>query len=332
MLKVQGLPFSVPYTAREINMATNFYVANIDIFNKNQDVYWLYLSVQAYFNGMYESNGDESFKDIELDFLKYNWANGEIFVTRINEDYQIWEVVKKYKLGTRVLSVDARLISEDSNSDNQIYSFINNVHGVYTKWSTSGLSSWYFWWRPLQKLAKMLTSFEVSTDFDAKKMFRIFTHTNKLIMAKEKYAMQDPTNPYIDIYQKDEQQTSAEATAKSEEVKVMPTIYKEITADSKSNQIFENIQNYYSFIQRVNGVATPQEFKASRKNSLESSTDIYDTVNKEDITLRQLKKFSREAKKLWNVDIRWEKNFKLEEATEDKKGVDNQNGSDLSNN
>lgn len=303
------LPFSAPYNNNQIELAKNLYVSNLDIFKENAQAYWLYLSIQNYWVGIYKCE-NEQFREIELNFFKFCWTLGEIFVTYINNEFQLWEIVKRYKQGLKMIAVDARLVSDnsDSDKDNEIYRFANNIHGIYVKWSLTGLSSWFYYWRIINNIAKLEQAFLLSCYSDAKKWYKIVNHTNQTVLNKERDIFLNPKEPFITIFQRDiasggENQRDTDLGA--------GTGYKEIKGESKSSALFQNLQNYTQFVFNYSGMAVPMQNRESGKTDNENGADFYNTANLEDIPLRNFKIFTKNAKKLWKIDLFFSKNNQL---------------------
>jgi len=301
------LPFSVPYNNDQIDLAKNLYISNIDIFKENAQAYWLYLSIQNYWVGIYRCE-NENFKDIELDFFKFCWTLGEIFVTYINQEFQLWEVIKKYKQGLKTIAVDARLVSDNSDSDNEIYRFMNNLHGLYVKWNITGLSSWFYYWRIINNISNLEQAFLLSCYSDSKKWYQIVNHTNKAVLDKEREIFLNPKLPFITIFQRD---ITVSDKGVIEADLGAGTGYKEIKGESKSSALFQNLQNYTQFVFNYSGMSVPMQNRESGKTDNENGADFYNTSNLEDIPLRNFKIFTNQAKKLWNLDLQFRKNNQL---------------------
>lgn len=323
--KVWGaLPFSAPITANSINFVANTYVANLNIFSNNGLQYRLFLEIQKNYTGLYScETTNEEFLDYENDFYKYLWTLTEMFVTYINGEFQFWEIIKIYNVGLKVMSVDARLISEvDSEESKPIYNFVNNIHGIYVRWGTTRMSAYFQWYPVIEQIATLLVSANCSSDFDAKKFVRIVNHTNLMILEKEKEQLRDPTNPFITVYKK---LATYDANGKVEQIEKVTkgTEWQEIKSESKTNQLYLNLGNLTSFWYNIIGLAVPQQNRESGKTDIEGTTDVYNTLAIEKVTIRELKKFERQAKKLWNIDLNFKKNIDLEKIYKEVTNGDN---------
>lgn len=312
-----NIPWGAPIPTSTYNFVANMYVANLDLFKSDRYgiAYRLFLNIQATFVGKYSVKTTSNFVDYENDFYKFAWTMGELFITMIDGEFQYWEVVKIYNEGIKIKAVEARLLVESGyeNVQRPTYYFINNLHGIYFRWGVTRLSAYFFWFPILQVLSKMIRATEISSDFDAKKMIRVINHTNKRILDEERHAYLDPENPFIDIYKKINNNSLDDKLDKEEKV-LKTTQYIELKSESKTNQLWNNIENYTRYWWNSIGEAVPQQLRLSGKTDQESLADYYNSIGVEELTLRNLRNFAKKAKELWKVDLEFERTVDLKKV------------------
>lgn len=291
----------VPWRSRDVNVYFDLKSGDFDL---NWGVYKKFLMLQSYFVGLFENKtDDEIFEEIETDFFKWLWLNGEIFVTFFNGGLQIWNITKKFTDGCHVKKVECNLITKDLEIHHKNYTnyttFENGVNGIYLQWNNVVMPSIVLWWDYLCTIWRLEQQFLKNTIWDSKKFIYTINNDDVHISKMEQDSLSDPFSPFI---------KNVSPTSIIGKGGIIQNIFTHLdTGSSKSDQAYNNLLNYQNYVFNQMGVMSPINNKKERKTMSESSLDVYNTVNIENITLRQLKRFAKKAKKLWGLNLDFER-------------------------
>lgn len=296
---------------KDINLLWNNLRECVGSGQKAIDKFSFFIELQRYFTGLFKlENGSQEFKDIEIEFFTYLWRYGELFITKFNNQVQLWEVNQKWNNGIHIDKVKARLIIENNSKyyqDSKFVIFKNNVNGVYVKWEKDIIPALVRYWDYIEKQYELQEMLINSNRLDFKKF--IYTTNNEAadITSKEINSFLDPTLPYI-------LNINPLSTGKGE----IQNLISEINlGESKSNMIYNNWVNYRNIMKDIYGIVVPNDNKKERKNLLESVNENYNSENSETITLKYLNNFANKFNELFGDNLSFgETNEIISDTTE----------------
>lgn len=282
-------------------------------------VYKIFLTVQNYFISLFENaTNDNLFEKYESLFFKYLWFYGEIVVTNFQGELQFWQIQTKYNNGLKLEYVTARLINENlqvtEKNYTKIVKLVPNKNCIYVCWNPQPLPAMVFWWDYCRTFFELEQQFLINTIWDSKRFLKYTNTADKEITDKENASFTNRLTPFVETIM------PVSLNGKGSEIQ---NIYKQLDmGGSLSNQSFENLKNYQNYIFNRMGMMVPQELKKERKTTSESTQDIYNTLNIENITLRELKKFATGANKLWGLNLDFKRVTDLLNVEEEKEELD----------
>lgn len=294
-----------------------------DLYNKKDPKYTmlkyaLFQEIENYFVGSFSIDGDEDFEYIQNKFLKYLFRYGEIFITRYNGKFQLWRVGIKYNKGIYVDTLMTSLIQENipNNYQSMFVKQKNYVNGIYVKWDNTNMNMYQKYDDYVKTQIDYIKSWHTSVLLDNKKF--VFTSQDKdnEIARQEINSMLDPSSAIIYNH----------IPSSSNAMTMMNMIQELKFGDSKSGLTYQNIQNLRNLYKDIFGMVGNNYFKKANLTENESLIDNYAQENLSLIIKRNLQRFVRDAKKLWNIDLNINKNNELVQkqgAQDDKTKQDN---------
>lgn len=307
-------PARPPLTNEEINLDGSLFVANLKLWAKDIEIYNLYNDILDYFIGLYKDFSEHpAFEEIQVDFFKYLRSLGELFVTYIGGEFQLWEIQRKHWIGLKLIAVDCTLISP--NPDKNIARFVPDFHGIYTMWGSRPENSWVGWYHIIKNLVILENAFLTNAIQDIKKLEYRNNANNEAIAREEKASMLDPTTPWFETKNPISHRNGDEGLKMQN--KVIPVSF---SSEAVSNRAYENLVNYRNYKFDLKGMAVPYQMKKQEKNVGETNQDIYNTLNIESITLRNLQLFARKANKLWGLNLSFKQTTDLKEMNLEPEG------------
>lgn len=264
-----------------------------------------------YHVGLFNSNGSNTFKEIENSFFKYLWLYGELFVSKFNGKIQLWEVQQKWNDGIYIDKIQVRLIRENNPSyfqDTKIITLKNNQQGVYVKWEQLVIPAIIKYWEYINTQSDLYTAFKNASITDTKKFIYTINNDSEEIAEEEIKSFLDPSkvfikniNPFAD---------------KKEGIQNLISEFS--TGESKSLIAFENLTNLRSFWKDVLGIVVPSDNKKERKNLMESINENYNSENVENTTLKNLNIFAEKWNEIYQDNLSFEENNEILSNTEEK--------------
>lgn len=285
--------FRTPYQPNIINGYIDLLSGDI---NFNWYVWKRFLQIQNYHIGLFENTtDDESFEDVESEFFRVLWLYGEIFITFFEGEFQFWSIVKKTGKGLRIDEVEVQLITENLQPYHLNYTdikkFKNKVHGIYLSWLSpnSSYPAIVLWWDYIYKMCELEKQYLNNTIWDSKKFVYIQNNNDGEITHLELMSMMDRNTPFI---------KSVSPTSILGKQSQVQNLFQRMDVGGSMSQIsFDNLLNYTNYVYNNMGMMSQVNLKKERKTTSESSQDLYNTINIENITLRNLKRFAKFAKK-----------------------------------
>lgn len=302
--------FRIPYRPDISNKYLNLFFGNYDF---NFKVYKRFLQIQNYFAGLYEqTKEDNNFEEIETKFFKWLWTYGEIFVTYFNEQFQLWSIINKKVNGMYIEEVEAQLIFDNYSyatpNNFKKATFKNGIHGIYVTYnSAQPLAAIVFWWDYICNLVDLEKRFLNNTIWDSKKFIYYQNNGDDEIKNLETSSFTNSDSPFI--------VNVSPISLAGKSGQAQNIIQKIDSGTSMSDQAYNNLLNYQNYVWNCMGMMAPNELKKERKTTSEANLDTYNTLNIEQLTLRELKKFSKKAKELWNIDLDFDLTTNLKEMT-----------------
>lgn len=266
--------------------------------------------IERYFIGLFKIKTKSKLQDFENEFFQYLVRYGELFVTKINNEIQLWQVHQKYNKGIKVHKVKVSLIEENNKYYNQYskqITLINNKQGIYVKWKP-------------QPTPLIMEAYDFINDqFNAYKLFinALITDNKKFIYTtnnndtdtanKELESILDVNKPYIiNINPLSQNKHHIQN-------KITPLEF----GHDQANQAFINLTNIRNFWKDILGMVTPTDNKKERKNLSETHSENYNSENTEIMILRNLNNFAKQWNQLYNENLQFEESQELKEITED---------------
>lgn len=301
----------VPFRGQVLNAFVDLEVGNLyfnfGVFNK-------FLQVQNYFLALFEDKGDDDeFKKVENEFFRWLWCLGELFVTFFEGKYQFWMINKKVLDGVNVVEVEAQLLTQNLQlyqvNYNQQKKFKNFVNGIYVCWNPVVFPSIVLWWEYLARLQRLEEQFLSNSIFDMKKFIYTQNNQDSEITNKEIASFIDWKNPFI---------VNVSPPSMEGKNNLSANIFTEMDrGESLAEEAYNNLINYQNYVWNMMGMLAPVNLKKERKTTSESTMDIYNTLNIENITLKQLKLFAKYAKKLWGKNLIFDRVTDITEVKDD---------------
>lgn len=270
-------------------------------YNFNFQIYKKFIQISNYFIGLFENKSENDlFEKIETQFFKWLWIYGEIFVTNFDGKLQIWNVTKKEAEGIHVKKVRCRLIYDNYNyfHENKLneLEFTNLKDGYLIYWNeANNYNALLLWWDYLVEICKLEKIFLNNTIWDNKKFIYYQNNTDNDIINMEMESFTDINTPYI--------KNVSPISIQGKMGQAQNIITSVDTGNSKSQEAYNNLQNYVNYVFNAMGMMSQMNLKKERKTMSESQMDVYQAINIENITLRQLKRFSKFAKQMWGMDL-----------------------------
>lgn len=307
--------FRVPYNQRKVDIAAEMFARQYPL---ARHWYVNYLEIRNYYIGLFENDtDDESFEEIENQFFQYLWMYGEIAVTRFGKKMQLWMVETKYNVGIETKRVKVRLIQENlpfaySNPNKEIV-LTPDVNCILVKWNPTPMNSIVIWRQFCEDFVNLEMIFLNNCIWDSKRFMHMLNNKDSEIVKREQASFTNIKTPFIELinppsYNKGNLQQNMFMEFKM--------------GDSRAQSAYDNLLNYTNYVYNKQGIMVPQSLKKERKTTAESQQDIYNTVNIENITLRELKKFAKKAKDIWNIELDFKKTTDIMEIKDRKEFVE----------
>lgn len=267
----------------------------------NFKFYKRFIEISNYFIGLFENKtDDENFEKVESLFFKWLWIFGELFVTKFNDNYQFWSIVKKECDGIIVKNLECKLIYENYNyampNNLKTAKFENFKDGVYVCWNSANVyPAIVVWWEYIIQIVELENIFINNCIWDNKKFIYYRNNNDTEIVNEELQSISDSSSPFI--------KSISPITINGKGGLGQNTFQSFDFGDSKADKAYNNLQNYINYVFNKMGITAQVNLKKERKTMSESQMDLYNTLNIENITLRELKKFSVNAKKLWGANL-----------------------------
>lgn len=250
----------------------------------------LFLELQNYFTSLYSINDESILKTHENDLLTYLWLYGELYVTYINEQVQLWRVIKKHSYGLALKQVHVMLIQRHipTNHDYaKVVQFKPGINGVYIKWDQVPLPARVKYDDYINDQITAKQIWDNAKVLSQKKIhFKRFNNSEDII-TEEINSILDPNTPYI-------LEIDPMATQKAD----IKNSLSVVDLDSGGQQAaFQSLLDTRNFWKDVLGMVVPTDNKKERKNLSETTSENYSSENSENITLRNLNCFAKQ----WNA-------------------------------
>lgn len=262
------------------------------------------------------SDNEEKFFEIENKFYYYLIKYGEIFITNFNNEFQLWNINEKISDGINLKRVKAQLIQENQQvnyyQNSKIIEFWNLKQGIYVKWEEDILPAFLKYYNYIKYQIDFFKAWKTAAMLDNKKFIYNINNNSEEIAKREIESMLDPEKTFI-----------LNISPFTENNFEPMNLFKEVEKGESASKItYDNLINLRTYFKDIFGIALPRNDKKERKNLTESITENYATENIESIILKNLNTFAKQAKKLWNLNISFEKNREIiknqtEEAKED---------------
>lgn len=290
-----------------LNLLSGSYYFNFNVYKK-------FLQVSNYFIGLFENkNENEEFERVETTFFKWLWTYGELFVTKINNEYQFWCVNKKECDGINVKKVTCQLIYENytytTPNNLKMVNFVNGVDGVYVTWNRANIyPAVVLWWDYISQIVMLENIFINNTIWDNKKFIYFKNNNDNDIVNEELKEIMNPNTPFI---------KSISPITISGKGGLSQNVFQTFdVGSSKAKEAYDNLTNYVNYVFNCMGIQAQQNMKKERKTMSESQMDLYNTINIENITLRSLKMFAKDMKKLYGDELDFERVTEITDITE----------------
>lgn len=308
----KGDLFRIPWRPQVLGGYINLKSGDIGF---NWEIFKKFLQVQNYFIGLYQNTTDEDkFNNIQTEFYRWLWCNGELFITFFNENIQLWSINQKECDGIIVKKVKVQLITENlqlyQQNQTQQVEFTNFIQGIYIVWNPVVIPALVWWWDYLCKIHLLEKQFLNNTKWDSKRWIYTMNNQDEQITTLEIESFSDVETPFI---------KNVAPMSLGGKGQFSSNIFTELDMGvSQSDQAYNNLINYQNYVWNMMGMMGPVNLKKERKTTSEATLDVYNTLNIEDITLRELKKFEKWAKKLGGLNLKFERTTDIMESTDDK--------------
>ena len=302
----------IPWRPQVTNAYINLLSGNV---GWNWEIWRKFLQIQNYFIGLFENKtDDEVFEKVESQFFKYLWTFGELFVTCFEGEIQLWSINKKDNDGIHIKKIKAQLITENfqiyQENKTKIVDFTNGKQGIYVCWNPVVYPAVVLWWDYLSKLAELERQFLNNTIWDSKKFIYTQNNNDSEIVEKELSTLQDRETSFVKVV--------SPPSMKGKEGLTSNLFTQLDTSSSQSPQAFDNLLNYQNYIFNQMGMMAQVSLKKERKTTSESQMDLYNMLNIENITIRQLKLFAKKAKELFGLNLEFDRVTDLQQETDRK--------------
>lgn len=317
-MKSERIPWRPQVFNAYVNLKSGDLFFNWEVFRK-------FLQVQNYFVGLFSNITDEEkFKKIESDFYRWLWTLGEMFVTFFDGEIQFWQINRKQSDGLIVRKVWCQLITQNLQLYQQNFTkqqiFTNFIQGIYIVWNPVVLPAIVLWWDYLGRLVTLERQFLNNTKWDSKRWIYTMNNQDDEITKIEIESFSDENTPFI--------KNVAPSSLKGKS-NFSSNIFTEMEmGESRSDQAYNNLLNYQNYIWNMMGMMSPVNLKKERKTTSEATLDVYNTLNIENITLKQLEIFAKYAKDLGGLNLKFERNTDIMESTNDDSFRDQEGNSD----
>lgn len=308
---MNGIPLRVPYQPDVISAYIDLLSGDVGF---NWSIWKKFLQVQNYFVGLFENKtDDEKFEKIESQFFRYLWTFGELFVTFYDDEIQLWSLTKKWSDGIIIKKCECQMITENFQIYQKNYTdkviFTNGVQGIYVAWNPNVYPAIVWWWDYLARLLQLEKQFLNNTIWDSKKFIYTQNNVDDDITKLETDSLMDRDTPIVKVISPPSMQGKASLTS---------NIFTQLDfGNSQSDQAFDNLLNYQNYVWNMMGMMAQVNLKKERKTTSETQQDLYNTLNIENITLRQLKLFAKKAKD-FGLNLEFDRVTDLKEETDKK--------------
>lgn len=302
--------FRIPFRPSILSAYVDLKSGDVDF---NWEIFRKFLQVQNYFIGVYENiTEDEKFEKVESEFFRWLWCLGELFITTFNNEIQLWQINKKECDGIHIKKVLCKMITKDlqlyqiNNTDE--VEFVNFKQGLYVCWNPVVFPAIVLWWNYLGRICRLEKQFLNNTIWDGKKFIYTMNNQDGEIVNKEIESFSDPDTPFIKNVSPPSMQGKSGLSS---------NIFTQLDLGvSQSDQAYNNLINYQNYVWNMMGMMSPVNLKKERKTTSEATLDIYNTLNIEYITLRELNKFAKNAKKVLGLDLEFMRTTDIMETTD----------------
>lgn len=274
---------------------------------KNDFVFFnlLYNEIINYNLSLFKAKAPDNFLEIENKLYYYLIKYGEIFITFFDNTFQFWVIKQKFSKGINLEFLEVQLIQENLAKNyypaTKIVKFRNLKNGIYLKWEENIVPSFLKYYSYIKLQLDFFKVWKTAAFLDNKKFIYNVNNSSQSISKKEIESILDPEKTFI-----------LNIAPFSENNFEPGNLFKEInTGMSNSNQAFTNLENLRKLFSDIFGFSVDKNNKKERKNLIESVSENYISENVENIILKNLNVFARQAKKLWNLDIAFEKNIEI---------------------
>lgn len=250
----------------------------------------LFLELQNYFTSLYSINEESVLKPHENDLLTYLWLYGELYVTYINNQVQLWRIIKKHSYGLELKQVHVMLIQRHIPTNNEyakVVQFKPGINGVYIKWDQVPMNARFKYDDYINDQITAKQIWDNAKVLSQKKIHYKRFNNSEDIITEEINSILDPNTPYI-------LEIDPMATQKAD----IKNALSVVDLDSGGQQAaFQSLLDTRNFWKDVLGMVVPTDNKKERKNLSETTSENYSSENTENITLRNLNTFAKQ----WNA-------------------------------
>ncbi|MDI4567914.1 MAG: hypothetical protein E7Y34_02415, partial [Mycoplasma sp.] len=194
-----------PYQRQAINhFVPSIYYATLEIAHSRGRRFYTWLSwLNRYFLGLFQevSNNDE-WKAFNRHFFEVLINNGDVFVSYNKGIFYLWEVKRIYYNGAQVVAIDATLFQPDGDleKDAKIYTFLNNIHGVYVNFIDRHYKGLIFNWSDhIDTFIMLENNFLNSARFDTKKYELHYLGNDEIELEQYISRITNSADPFIRI-------------------------------------------------------------------------------------------------------------------------------------